>query len=392
MNDESMIRLQRRELVLAALAVLGGCGGVDSGGTGTGASSTISVGPITGFGSVIVKGIRFDDGQVTIDDDEGNSRSRSDLRLGARVEVLSSPVEVVAGVSRAVASSFRVRTELRGPVDSVDAALGRIRVLGQAVDVSTSTVLEVPLSSLAPGTVVEVHGTLDLARSRYVATRVERRTNAASYKVRAAVSALDLAAGTLQIGSLTVDWSSAAPADPSTVLAPGRLVQVVLSTVPSGAVWRALVVEVETPSPADREAADFEGRITAFVSPQSFAVDGVPVDARAAVFDGGTAGLVLGAKVEVAGRIVDGVLVATEVEVEDDEGGDEDLELHGAIESVDAPNRRFVVRGVNVQWTASTLFDSSSAADIVQGRQVELRGRMSPEGTVVEARRIHVQA
>jgi hypothetical protein len=94
----------------------------------------------------------------------------------------------------------------------------------------------------------------------------------------------------------------------------------------------------------------------------------------------------------VAGRLVAGVLVATEVEVEDDDGGDEDLELHGVIESVDTPIRRFVVRGVSVQWTASTLFDSSSAADILQGRQVELRGRMSPDGTVLEARRIHVQA
>ncbi len=392
MNDDSMIRLRRRDVVLAAMAVLAGCGGVDSGGTGTGAQSTISVGPITGFGSVIVNGIRFDDDQVTIDDDEGNNRNRADLRLGARVEVLSSPVELVAGVSRAVASSFRVRTELRGPVDTVDPASGRIRVLGQVVDVATSTVLEVPLSSVAPGSVVEVHGTLDLARSRYVATRVELRPGAVSFKVRSAVSALDLAARTLQIGSLTIDWSTSAPADPAAVLAPGRLVQVVLATTPVGGIWRALLIEGETPSAADRESAEIEGRITAFVSPQSFALDGVPVDARAARFEGGTAGLVLGAKVEVSGRLVAGVLVATSVESEDDEGGDEDLELHGAIEFVDTVNRRFVVRGVTVQWTPSTLFDSSSAADIQQGRQVDVRGRLAADGIVVEARRIHVEA
>ncbi len=391
MSDDSMMRLRRRNVVLGALAVLAGCGGVDSGGTGTGAQSTISVGPITGFGSVIVNGVRFDDEQVTIDDDEGNGRSRADLRLGVRLEVLSSPVELLAGVPRAVASAFRVRTELRGPVESVDATSGRVRVLGQAVDVSTSTVLEVPLASLFVGVVVEVHGTLDLARDRFVATRIERRPGAASYKVRAAVSALDLGARTLQMGALTVDWGTASPADPAALVAPGRIVRVVLSTTPVAGVWRALLVDAESTPLADRDGADIEGRITAFVSPQSFAVDGLPVDARAARFEGGTSGLVLGAKVEVTGQLVAGVLVASEVESEDDEGGDEDLELHGAVESVDAVNRTFVVRGATVVWTPSTLFEGSSAADIQEGRQVELRGRPSADGTVVEARRIHVQ-
>jgi hypothetical protein len=64
--------LRRREWLLAALAALAGCGGVDSGGTGTGDHSTLALGTITGFGSIIVNGVRFDESQAFIDDDDGH--------------------------------------------------------------------------------------------------------------------------------------------------------------------------------------------------------------------------------------------------------------------------------------------------------------------------------
>ena len=54
-------------LLLAAFALLTGCGGgggVDSGGTGV--TPSVSAGPITGFGSVIVAGVRFDDSTATV--------------------------------------------------------------------------------------------------------------------------------------------------------------------------------------------------------------------------------------------------------------------------------------------------------------------------------------
>jgi hypothetical protein len=142
---------------------------------------------------------------------------------------------------------------------------------------------------------------------------------------------------------------------------------------------------------ADRDRVELEGRVTAFTSITEFQVDGVSVDARGARFDGGAAGLVQGAKVEVKGSLRSGVLLAIEVEVEDDAGGDQSFELHGSIESVDAAAMRFVVRGVTVGWTANTSFDSSSAADLVVGRRVEVRGRLSSDGQAVDATLIHVE-
>ena len=61
------IRHWTRALWLALL--LTGCGGgVESGGTGATPASFAS-GPITGFGSVIVNGVRFDDSKAVVTDD-----------------------------------------------------------------------------------------------------------------------------------------------------------------------------------------------------------------------------------------------------------------------------------------------------------------------------------
>ena len=75
--------------VLAALApialLLAACG-VDSGGTGE-TAKTSSEGRIAGFGSVIVNGIRFDDSQASIVDDDGVAHVSSELKLGMVVDV-----------------------------------------------------------------------------------------------------------------------------------------------------------------------------------------------------------------------------------------------------------------------------------------------------------------
>lgn len=383
--------LRRREWMLAALATLAGCGGVDSGGTGTGDQSTLAVGTISGFGSIIVNGIRFDESQAFVDDDDGNLRLPSDLRLGMRAELSASPVTLLGGVPSASASAVRIRSEIGGPIESIDAGSASLVVLGQRVDTSATTVVQGGFAALSVGQVVWVFATLDLAAGRYVATRIEPRTGAASYKLRGVVSALDLPQSTLDIGGLRVAWAAVAPPDPAVVLAPGRFVRLRLATLPVGGLWQAVALEADVPALDDRATAEVEGRITAFTSAASFAVDGIPVDAAAATFPDGTAGLTLGAKVEVEGRLLGGVLLASQVELEDDDGDDESFELHGSIEAVDAALNQFVVRGTTVLWSAATRFDSSAPADLVVGRLVEVRGRLSADAQRIDATLIHVE-
>jgi hypothetical protein len=394
MPTDSDFKLRRREWLLSMLAVLGGCG-VDSGGTGTGTAATLAAGPISGFGSIIVNGVRYDDATAVISDDDGRIRSRAELRLGMRTEVLASAVIVSAGVASATASAIHLRREIVGPVQALDAAKSRLTVLGQRVSIGATTVfdtsLPLGLASLATGDILEVYAVYDVAAGQFVATRIDRLASATAYKLRGVIASLSLTAKTLTVGALRVDWLSVAPADPATALAPGQFVQLTLATAPVSGVWRAIELVAGLPALADRERAEIEGRITAFSSSTSFALNGSTVDASTASFPNGSAGLALGAKVEVQGSIRGGVIVASSVAVESEVDQPEPFELHGAILSIDAAAQSFIVQGVTVVWGSATVFESSTAADLRVGRQVEVRGALSTGGTRIDATRIHVE-
>jgi hypothetical protein len=394
MNRANHFELRRRSLLLASLSTLAGCGGVDSGGTGTGAAATYAQGPITGFGSIIVNGVRYDELGATIDDDEGRSLARTDLKLGMRTELLASAVMTTAGLSTASAASIRVRSEIIGPLEALDGS-SALTVLGQTIAVVATTVLDLgagsTLATLLPGEVLEIHASFDVAGGRYVASRIERRAGAAAYKLRGVVSSLALAAKTLKVGAATIDWSGAAPADPANVLAPGRSLRLSLVAGPVAGVWRATAITSAQPLLEDRAFAQIEGRVTSLTSSTQFQLDGVAVDASAASLPNGGAGIVLGAKLEVSGSLRNGVLAASRVELEDDDGGDAAFELEGRIDAVDTAAMRFSVRGVNIMWSAATRFDSSSAADIVVGRKAEIKGRLSADRSLIEASLIHIE-
>lgn len=389
---------RRRDLVLAALALLGGCGGVETGGTGNGDAPppTLAYGPITGFGSIIVGGVRYDESTADIAADDGTMLARTALRLGMQAEVMASQItSSAAGAPSAVATSVRLRSEIVGPVEAIDAAAGELTVLGQRVAIVASTAFDDTLANglaaLLVGDVVEISAGLDRASNRYVATRVERRAAGGTFKLRGIVGSLSLPARTLTIGTAVIDWSGVAPADPATALAPGTALRITLSNTPAaGRVWRATASGGAVATLPDRDRVEVEGRISALTSTARFDVNGFAVDAAAATFPNGNTGLVLGAKVEVKGSARGGVLLAASVEVKGD-GDAGKVELHGSIESVDAPAQQFVVRGVRVVWSAATRFDSSTAADIAVGRQVEVKGTLSTDGTRVEASEIHVE-
>jgi len=160
--------------LLAGVLAAGCGGGVDSGGTGVQPTSFAS-GPITGFGSVIVNAVHYDDAQATVRDGSGALRSRDDLRLGMTIDVRGSAIVVDAnGRPVSSASSIVFASEIVGPVATNDLAARTMTVLGQTVDIATSTVFGESLAggqaALVVGTVVEIYATLDVASGRYAAT------------------------------------------------------------------------------------------------------------------------------------------------------------------------------------------------------------------------------
>lgn len=392
----------RRQLLLGAASfgaasLLAACGGGGSSSDGAGSDSTASAssfasGPISGFGSVIVGGVRFDDTLAVIVDEDGNRATRGDLKLGCIVDVDAGTIN--RAELRAVALRIALGGALVGPVSAVDTTATTMTLLGQTVLVTTSTVFDAAitggLAGVTVGGVYEVHGLYDNVNKRFLATRVAPKTGATEYRLRGVVSDLDTAARTFKIGSELVNYAGVPNSDlANATLANGQLVRVTLQTTQVNGAWVAIRLRHSLRTLEPRPDAHVEGVITVFTSAQSFEINGLAVDATNATFPDGTAGVVLGARVEVEGAIVNGVLVATKVEIEDRRDfGHRPLEFHGDMNNLDTTAKTFALRGLTVWYGGTVVYVNGTEATLANGRTVEVRGVISADRTRIEARRI----
>jgi Domain of unknown function (DUF5666) len=372
-----------------ALALMGCGGGVDSGGTG---GASFASGPITGFGSVIVNGVRFDDTRAAVTDADGLARSRDDLRLGMTTEIRGSVITTDAtGASVSTAGSIAFGSEILGRVESIDLAGTQLVVLGQTVDINATTVFDDVsvsggLPALAVGDVVEVYG-LFAATGHYRATRIERKTGVTAFRLRGLVSNLDPVLKTFEIGSERISYAGFTGVVPAT-LANGAFSRVRLLTDQVGGAWVVAAFRDGVAKPRDMDEVRLEGLISTFASQTQFSVDGVAVDASGA---NPPAGLASGVRVKVEATANGGVLVASKVEIEtEDAVATEGFELRGPIASVDAPGMSFVLRGVTVRYfmPPTTDYRDGLPANLAAGVNVEARGVLSADGTRLIATRI----
>ncbi len=373
-------------VALLAALLLAACGG----GGSPSATSSYAMGRISGFGSVVVNGVHYDESAATVDDEDGQSGSSSGLELGMVVEVDARNLIQSAGVSTASATHIRTISLIKGPVDRV--GTDSLVVLGQTVMVTPTTVfddmLAGGLSKLAPGSIVKIYGTLDTttAPPTYTASRIELKPDASFFALRGVVANVDTMAKTLTIGGTVIDVSSAPL---PTGLAAGSLVRVKLLTAQATGKWVAESVKSGVMRPHDSDHAEVEGMITALTSTKSFSVDGVPVDASGASFPDGETGIVMGARVEVEGSTVNGTLVASKVELETEE---EDIasgfEVDGSVSAI-IDTSIFTVHGVNVSYDSSTVITGGT---IMVGSRVEVHGVLAADGVTVKASRIRIKS
>jgi len=382
-------------LVLAALAGCGGGGSEPAASNPPAANASFALGPITGYGSIVVNGVHFDERTASVTDDDGRAHASSDLKLGMVVEVAASAID--KSTLRATAQSVRFGAEVSGPVGSIDLAAGTFTVLGQTVVVSSTTLFDDSLAGglagLATGTVVEVHAQLNAATGQYQATRIEAQTGATSFKLRGAVSGLDTTAKTFSLGTAVVSYANIAAADLPANLADGLKVRVKLSATQVNGQWVVTSVRSGVRKVEDQSDAHVRGTVSAVTSATLFSIDGVPVDAGAASWPDGTSGLVVGAHVEVEGTVTNGVLMATKVELEDKHSADDDRnkpEFSGAVSSLDLAAKTFKVQGRSetISYAAAVTYKNGTEADLANGTNVEVKGRVSADGNTVTASRI----
>jgi len=388
----------RRQLLLGAaslgatslLAACGGGGG-ESADDGAASAASFTSGPISGFGSVIVGGVRFDDTLALIVDEDGNRATRGDLKLGCVIDIDAGRID--RAEARAVALRIMLGGALVGPVGAVDTTATTLTLLGQTVLVTTSTVFDAAitggLAGLTVGNVYEVHGLFDPANNRFVATRIAPKSGATEYRLRGVISELDTTARTFKIGSELINYAGVPNADVPSTLANGQFVRVLLQTTQVNGAWVAIRLRHSVRTFEPRPDVHVEGVITVFTSAQSFEINGLHVDATNATFPDGTAGIVLGARVEVEGSIVNGVLVATKVEMEDRrDRGRRLLEFRGEMGNLDTTAKTFALRGLTIWYGGTVTYGNGTETNLANGKIVEVKGVISADRTRVEARRI----
>ena len=392
MQTQSPKLLGRRyaQLLTSILLAAGiaACGGGGGGGSSGGGQTSFTSGTITGFGSVIINGIRFDDSSAGVSDDDDNSQSKDDLRLGMSAEVEGSSVTThTSGARHGSASAIHFGSEIVGPVSSVGA--NSLVVLGQTVDVTASTVFDdrLPngLASIQPGDIVEVYGLPGATAGQYTATRIEPKIAAQSFKLRGVVANLDTNAKTFTIGSETISYVNLSVNQIPANLANGLRVRVKLLTAQASGAWVATKLKSGVRSVGRHSEAELKGLITEFTTIHSFSVNGIPVDATNATFPNGDA-LAAGTRVEVDGSTVDGVIIATKVKIESEHDVEsEGFELHGALTDLNAELKTFMLRGVKVNYGNIT---GDIVASLANGVRVEVKGSPSVDRTSLDATRI----
>jgi hypothetical protein len=364
--------------ILTAIA-LAGCGGGMQAGVGSGGSGAplaVGLGPVTGFGSIIVNGERYDESAAEVMVDERPDRPRAAtvaaIRLGMHAELQHRNL---------VVATATVAAEVIGPVSSLSAT-GFV-ALGQTVQVRADpagTVFEGfdTLADLATGAVVEVHG--DRAgNGDILATRVELKP-AGLALVRVAGTATEVSDRSFRIGALSIDASPATLVPAGATIGNGQRV-VAWTDVPySGGALAAKIVRVGASTIAPNAAVTLDGVIGDFQGSDSLRVSGVPVSAaQASVIGGIAADLRNGLQVRVRGIFTGSVLNATSLEIL--QAAQAVVQLTGPITDFLGADASFRIRNALARVTPQTTYLNGIASNLGNGAVVKASGQLSG-GTV----------
>ena len=400
---------QAMALMLALLmSMFIGCGGGGGAGNvagvGSGGTGSFASGPISGFGSIVVNGIHYDESAASaagaIQNDDGTPANSASLKLGMVVNVTGSAINNRSTAPSATANTVSFGSELLGPVDSINLTSKTLVVLGQTVAVTGSTffddALAGGLTALKTGDAVEVYGFYDPASNTVSATRIER-SGAADFKLSGTVSNLDVTSQSFSIGTRSVSYANILPASQVPTLANGQLVRVkAKSTLTKPGLLDATSIRVQglggpgSRGVGNRDEASVEGVVNAFASASAFSVNGVVVDARNAVVSGGAV-VSLGVRVEVEGSTSGNVLLARKVSVKTNSDIDMDeFQITGTVGSLSASAKTLVVRGVVVSYAGTVRYENGTEADLARSPApvIEVRGVRAASGTAVQAQQI----
>ena len=306
----------------------GGSGGSDSTNSSTGTSgSTITSGVVTGFGSIFVDGVEFetDSSSFSLDDGDDGPEDEDGLAVGMVVTVTGT---VNADGITGTAEHIEFDDELEGIVNASNVGAdgtGTMTIMGQTVVISTTTIFESDVTG---------------------------------------ISGADLVVA-------------------------GNIVEVSGFSSGDGTVY-ATRLEVKLAAHSGEEI-ELKGIITNLTD-TTFDLGGLTVDFSTAMFDDhipdSTLSEGLYVEVKSIAGFVDGDLIASEIELEDDgdmdldgDDGDE-IELNGIVTAVNS-DTAFEIGGHRIIITKSTGFEHGNAGDISIGISLEVEGELNAAGELL---------
>lgn len=300
-------------LLIAALLTACSGGGVDVSVQGPVIDSTFppvqtsenikARGAITGLGGVTINNVRYltNNATVTLN---GLPGTLSDLRHGQVVTVHGS---INSGGLSGRANAIYFDANVIGPVESLDAARGRLTVMGQTVITDTGTRFDdgidpASFAGLSIGAIVQVSGYAN-ASGHVTATRIDPAPANGEFRLIGEVADLDFANLRFSVNDLTVDYSRAllidlpggAPANGMNVLAIGNM-----SGGRLGVERLAAAPDLSGNTGSRVQTAGF---ITRFNSPTDFDINGsaAAVNSATVFFNGNAGDLALNTELVIDG-------------------------------------------------------------------------------------------
>ena len=372
---------------------VGGSGGVaDSGGIGGtgGTTAIVSVGMITGFGSVFVNGVEFETSPNIIVEELIASETALSVGMIVRVEG-----EVNSGGLTGFADTLTFSAELIGPIADVPEAdpngLSKtFTVLGVTVVVDKNgTVFDdsdpgFTFETIAQDDVVGVSGFFEangVLRATYIERKGQTVFGTTKVKVSGTVSGFG-GGSTFQLGPLTITFD---PTGSQTNLAklPGQTVSKGLRVEVKGTLVGATEVFADKislkkgPFGLEEDAASIEGKVGSFKGLSDFKIKGQAVDASGATFipEDLAGSLGNGNRVVAEGPIVAGVLIAEKIESTEVEFGpfENGVSIEGAVGAFKGL-ANFKVKGQTVDASIAIFEPAGLAGDIRNGTRVIVEG------------------
>ncbi|CCQ11569.1 hypothetical protein PALB_24700 [Pseudoalteromonas luteoviolacea B = ATCC 29581] len=328
-------------------------------------SPIVSKGVISNFGSVYVNGMRFKTEQASFRDEEGKAIDENQFGVGMLVTVVGR-----AGASASEGNAQDVYYELKakGPVESVELAESRIKVVGLSFVITESTEFEnTTFETLLTGEFVKVSA-LQNDENQLIAAHVEKADQEDEIKLAGVISLLDDGAKSFSLNNLVIDYTRA---NVEGQLSDGAYVIVYAETNAADGVLNVSKVKVVTRDVDDSGVQyAIDGVIQSVMENNQFTLNGLTVmwNDETQFFGGSAKDVAIGERVKIHGALVEEQFIARKIRF-DKQGV---IKLKGQIEEIDSENLTVMVLGQTLTLDSHTKLKDKSRLKVRRMTMSEL--------------------